>query len=59
MMRLTWRQWNGENPYRVIDIAFVFLESTAIWDGWNQDSGFLRVTTDADSYSAATLLKVG
>jgi hypothetical protein len=45
--------------YRVVDIALAFLESTAICNGWDQNSGFLRVSTDTDGNSAATVLEVG
>ena len=47
------------HPYRVIEITLIFLKSAAIWDGWNQDSSFLRVTTNTDGDSAPTLLEVG
>ena len=45
-------------PYRIVEIALVFLESIAICKGWNQDSGFLRVTSNTDGNSAGALLEV-
>jgi hypothetical protein len=46
----------SEHSYWVIGSTLILLKCAAIWDGWNQDGSFLRVTTNTDGDSAATLL---
>jgi len=45
-------------PYRIVEIALVLLESVAICEGRNQNSGFLRIATNTNGDSAGALLEV-